>query len=315
VLGGRWKPSHHVLSAAFANVLAACDDSGACFVRSDDALAPLAAEVVFAATRLADGSVAELSRAPVSLARGAGSIAWLCAGGGAAPCRPWSALLPAAGCAKDGADCAVTATVTSAPSGAVLAENTIFLAPPGALNVSRDVRVGFVVGDEAADGSVPVTLTPSGGVAGAPALWVTLFTLAQGRFSDNFIALLSGSRVVRFLPFAPGQRDTLAASLRVNAVGELLRPMPPPRPASGTCTTHSDTDGAGSGTTAPGNSVADCCTACWADARCTASAYNPAAPGTCWLKFGGPPVPRAGILLCTIDWPPSGAAGAAAVAA
>ena len=315
VAGGRWKPSHYVLAAAFANVLAACDDTAACFVRSDDALAPLAAEVVFAVTRLADGSEAELSRAPVSLRPGANALAWLCAGGGAAPpCATWSALLPTVRCAADGIDCAVTATVTDASTGAELARNTIFLAPPGALNVSRDARVSFVVGTEdPADGSVPISLTATGGAAaGAPALWVMLFTLANGRFSDNFIALLSGSRTVRFLPFAPGQRDVLAASLRVNAVGELLRPMPPPRPSSGTCTTHNDTDGSGSGTTAPGSSLADCCVACWADARCTASAWNPASPGTCWLKFGGAGVPRPGIQLCSIDWPPPGAAAAAA---
>jgi hypothetical protein len=193
--------------------------------------------------------------------------------------------------------------VTDAASGAVLARNTQFLAVPGRLNASRAVRVFFEVGAEAADGSIPVTLTAS---LPAPALFVTLFTLANGRFTDNFVPLLSGAGAplqLRFLPFAPGQRDALAASLRVNTLGELLNPPQPPRPSKGTCTTHADTDGSGSGTTTPGNSVADCCAACWAEPtqQCTSAAYNPAAPGTCWLKFGGPSVPRAGILLCTLD--------------
>jgi len=303
ILGGRWKPSHYVLAAAFANTLVACDDTAACFVRSDDALAPLAAEVVFSVTRLADGSTAELARAPVSLPRGAASVGWFCAGGDSHPCTAWPALLPASGCASSGADCALTASVTDASSGLVLATNTIFLTTPARLNLSRAVRVTFSVGEEDADGSVPVTLTAAGAGA-APALHVTLFTLANGRFSANFIPLLSGSTVVSFIPFAPGQRNVLADSLRVNAVNELLRPPPPPRPSNGTCTTHTDTDASGAGVTAPGNSIGDCCTACWANAQCTAAAYNPALPGTCWLKFGGPSVPRAGILLCTIDFPP-----------
>lgn len=305
VLGGRWKPSHYVLAKAYANILAACDDTGACFVRSDDALAPLAgAEVAFSVTRLQDGAVAELSRAPVSLPRGANAIAWLCAGGGAAaPCAKWSALLPAAGCAASGTDCALTATVTDAASGAVLARNTQLLAAPGRLNASTAVRVSAVVGAEAADGSVPVTLYVGGG-GGAPALFVTLFTLAQGRFSDNFITILSGSAEVSFLPFAPGQRDALSASLRVHALGELLRPLPPPRPTQGNCTTRADTDGTGAGATAPGNSLGDCCVACWADPECVASAYNPAAPGTCWLKYDSTTMARAGILYCALDWPP-----------
>ena len=307
VTGGRWKPSHYVLAKAYANTHAACDDSGACFVRSDDALAPLAAEAVFSVTRLQDGAVAELSRAPVSLPRGANAVAWLCAGGGGAspPCPKWATLLPAAGCAAAGTDCALTVTVTDAASGAVLASNTQLLAAPGRLNASLAVRVTAVVGAEAPDGSVPVTLTAAGGAStAAPALFVTLFTLANGRFSDNFLTLLSGSAEVAFLPFAPGQRDVLAASLRVNALGELLRPLPPPRPAHGTCTDRADTDGTGAGATAPGNSLNDCCAACWADPQCLASAYNPAAPGTCWLKYESATAPRAGIQYCAIDWPP-----------
>ena len=304
MLGGRWKPSHYVLSKAFANTLAACDDSGACFVRSDDALAPLAAEAVFSVTRLQDGAVAELSRAPISLPRGANAVTWLCAGAGAPPCPKWAALLPAAGCAASGIDCALTTTVTDAASGAELARNTQLLSAPGRLNASLATRVTAVVGAEAPDGSVPVTLTASGGgLGGAPALFVTLFTLAQGRFSDNFLTLLAGSLEVAFLPFAPGQRDVLSASLRVHALGELLRPLPPPRPAHGTCTTRADTDGTGAGATAPGNSIADCCAACWADAECVASAFNPAAPGTCWLKYGSATAPRAGIQYCAIEWP------------
>ena len=306
VLGGRLKPSHYVLTDAFATFFAACGDDGACYARSDDAVAPLAgATLRLSVTRLSDGSVAQASSVPVSLPRGANAVAWACFDGRApAPrCTPWKAVLPALGCAASGVDCALGVELLDA-AGATLAANTQLLAVPGRLNASRAVRVTAAVGAEQGDGSVPVTLTV-GGDGAAPALFVTLFTLANGRFDRNFVALVpAGATVVRFQPFAGGQRDLLADSLRVNSLGELLNAPPPPRPPTGTCTTHTDSDGNGAGTTTPGNSIADCCTACWADEQCTAAAYNPAAGGTCWLKYGGGIVSRPGILLCTIDWPP-----------
>ena len=100
------------------------------------------------------------------------------------------------------------------------------LAPPGKLNVSRTVRATAVVGEaDPNDGSLPVTVKTTGG-GGAPALFVTLFTAANGRFDDNFLTLLQGTRVLRFLPFAPDQRDVLANTLRVATLGELMKPPP-----------------------------------------------------------------------------------------
>ncbi len=307
VLGGRWKPSHYTLARAYANVVVACSAAAACFVKNDDALQPLAAAtLVVAAVRLRDGSTAELGRAAVALPRGGNAVSWQCAGGGppppAAACAGWPALLAAAGCAPGGTDCVISATVADAATGARRAANTQLLATPGALNASRAVRVAAAVGAARADGAVPVALTVAGD-GSAPALFVTLFTAANGRFSDNFITLVpAGQTTVLFLPFADGQRDVLAATLRVNSLGELLNPPRPPRPSSGTCTTHADTDVSDDGVEAPGASLAQCCALCWADSskRCLSSAFNPQFPA-CWLKYGTDLVPRAGVQTCVLD--------------
>lgn len=242
VLGGRWKPSHYMLARAFANVAVACSASADCFVKNDDALHPIpAADVVFTAVRLGDGRAMVLGRASIALPRGANAVTWLCASGGGggggggegggttrtppAACVGWKQLLPTAGCAASGIDCVIAATVTDAATGAVLASNMQLLAPPGKLNASRTVRVTAVVGEtDPVDGSVPITVTAAGGGGAAPALFVTLFTAANGRFNDNFLTLLRGSRLLRFFPSVPDQRTILAHTLRVNTLGELLKP-------------------------------------------------------------------------------------------
>lgn len=310
VLGGRWKPSHYMLARAYGNVAVACSAAASCFVKNDDALAALpAADVIVAAVHLRDGATVQLGRARLSLPRGANAVAWLCASGGAATppasCPSWAALLPAAGCAASGADCVITTSVVDAASGEQRAANSQLLVVPGHLNASRAVRVTAVVGDaDPADGSVPVMLTAAGDGA-APALFTMLFTEANGRFDDNFLTLLPAGgapTVLRFLPSAPGQRDVLASTLRINTLGELMNPPPPPRPAKGSCTTRADTDVNDDGKFLPGATLADCCALCWADPsqQCLAAAFNPASPG-CWLKYGTDFVPRTGIQTCVLD--------------
>ena len=62
----------------------------------------------------------------------------------------------------------------------------------------------------APDGSVPVTLTTD-----ATALFVTLTTLAQGRFSDNAFCMPPGTTTVRYMPFFDTDYDALVSSLRI----------------------------------------------------------------------------------------------------
>ena len=52
--------------------------------------------------------------------------------------------------------------------------------------------------------------------ATATALYITLTTLAHGRFSDNFFAMGAGSkRTIQFVPFSTFSPSMLAPSLRV----------------------------------------------------------------------------------------------------
>ena len=63
------------------------------------------------------------------------------------------------------------------------------------------------------DGSVQITLDAS-----ATALYVTLTTLAHGRFSDNAFAVAPGTTTVSFIPMQksrPVDISVLKASLRV----------------------------------------------------------------------------------------------------
>jgi beta-mannosidase len=65
---------------------------------------------------------------------------------------------------------------------------------------------------------VPITVTADGGAA----LFVTLTTLAQGRFSDNAFLLPPGDAAavtIDFLPFGPLDADALATTLRVEHFG------------------------------------------------------------------------------------------------
>jgi len=105
----------------------------------------------------------------------------------------------------------------------VLATNTMLQAPPSQLAFSRAVQVTAVVGALAPDGSsIPVTLSCS---ASGAALFVTLTTLAQGRFSENLLPILpAGSNTtVLFVPILaagegglPMDAALLASSLRID---------------------------------------------------------------------------------------------------
>ncbi len=70
------------------------------------------------------------------------------------------------------------------------------------------------------DGSVEIVLDSS-----AVALYVTLTTLAYGRFSDNAFLLGAGTTTILFFPFGPLDISTLRSSLRVEHLAEYLAPV------------------------------------------------------------------------------------------
>ena len=71
-------------------------------------------------------------------------------------------------------------------------------------------RVATAVGAAGSDGSVDVTVTTD-----RFALFVTLTTLAQGRFSDNAFVMLPGKKTLKFFPFKGFVLAELKSTLRV----------------------------------------------------------------------------------------------------
>ncbi len=63
------------------------------------------------------------------------------------------------------------------------------------------------------DGTVNVTVSTD-----ATAVYVTLTTLAAGRFSDNAFLAMPGDRVLTFIPFGDLTLDVLTSSIRVEHV-------------------------------------------------------------------------------------------------
>ena len=227
--GGRWKPLHYLLKRSLlTDAFGVCGEDARCIFKNDGALLPLEGTATLSLLHVATGASSVLLTHPLSLARGAGAAEWICADGSAVnysapltapPCPPWSALLPPQGCAASGADCVLIVTIAS-PALAAPYENVVLLAPPVAMLPLPPANVTAVVAARVnADGSANVTVASD-----ATALFVTLVTLAQGRFDDNAFLLPAGAvpRVLRFLPVggagAVADIGLLASSLRVDHI-------------------------------------------------------------------------------------------------
>ena len=225
VLGGRWKPLHHLMANhLYRDVISVCGSAGFCYVRSDDALAPFAGSVAISLLHLRSGALAPVKSVPVSLPRGGAAFGYFCLGTGdalAGSCQAVGAALAAAGCAADGTDC-VLLTVTSSGAGAVADENWALLATPARLAAGgalpRANVSAAIAGPPRADGSVPLTLSTD-----APAILVLLTSLAQGRFEPNLLTLpAAGQTAVDFLPFDGFELQQLVESLRVEHAAQYL---------------------------------------------------------------------------------------------
>jgi len=227
VIGGRWKPLQHFLRRSiFATVGAACLDDGRCYVRNDGKTA-FTGSLRLSLIALSTGRTAWTSTQPLSIARGAHTVQWVCVRGTYAPganCTAWDQILTDAQCTK--ATCVFNADVlngsdsslASSASATLLSSNQQLLLPPGQLEVAPNAIVTAVVGTPNADGLIPVTVT-----ATATALLVTLTTLAPGVFSDNAFLLTQHAPVVLlFTPYGPADAAALRASLRVVHLAEYL---------------------------------------------------------------------------------------------
>lgn len=126
----------------------------------------------------------------------------------------WKALM----CGPNGANCVLELEVTEADSNRVRSWSVVPFQPPKAMQLPPAIvtaQVGQL--NTSINGSPRVAVSLS---ANATALYVTLTTLAQGRFEDNAFRVLPGndSATTAFLPwgyFGPAQLELLRSTLRV----------------------------------------------------------------------------------------------------
>ena len=93
--------------------------------------------------------------------------------------------------------------------------NVILLAPPKDLVLPKASVTATVAPSPKADGTIEIVLD-----ATATALYVTLTTLAQGRFSDNAFALVPGQTYLSFIPLGVLDRAVLEKSLRIEHLAD-----------------------------------------------------------------------------------------------
>ena len=226
MVGGRWKSlQHFCASILYRDVFISCGlfgNSASCFVRNDDPLHAVNAIATVTTTRISgSGSVLQMNTTAISLPRGAGAAQWFCLGNGdPTSCESLFSYLSRLGCSVSGSDCVIFLTLTDANTGVELASNFELLGLPAHLTLSSPSLSWVIASTPNADRSVNVTVTATT----APAAFVTLTTLAQGRFSDNVFWLnASGtSRTVSFIPFGPLDLDALTDTLRVEHLQQYL---------------------------------------------------------------------------------------------
>jgi beta-mannosidase len=180
--------------------MSSCGKGGTCFVKNDMPL-PFHGTVTITSYAFDSGNATVLATKPVSLAAGPGVTEWFDVN---LPTDPSAEILTAVVSYKS-EDSGETETWS---------DNLIPLTAPSKMALLK-ANVKFTVATAAnVDGTVDITVTTD-----KVAVYVTLTTLANGRFSDNaFLLLPTKPMSVQFLPF--GELDTakLQSSLRVEHV-------------------------------------------------------------------------------------------------
>jgi beta-mannosidase len=214
VIGGRWKPLHHWLAGpVYSDLMSTCSSSNPpqCMIRNDG-ISPFTGKVVISIVRFSDAKVTTLNTVDVSLASGAGVIKWFCTKQAGNGCDSWSSILASGGCTNGNFDCIVITSIHRS-DGSSISENFVPLTSPLHMNLPTP-SISFVV-----DNQGLVTLKSD-----KFAVFVTLTTRAQGRFSDNAFLLFPGTKQVQFLWFGTPDVATLKSTLRVEHVQMYLSP-------------------------------------------------------------------------------------------
>ena len=222
VLGGRWKPLHYLYRrSVFADVMAACGGGGQCYVKNDLPGEPFKGTVTISSLEFASGTRKVLKTLNVALAEGAGaSVRFSVDLSGVDPtahlllaeCKRVAPASKAAAHATRGDSPSVVGRTGAVKEEETLSVNEMLFASPSRL-VLPPANLSLAVAPQAnTDGSINVTVSSD-----ATALYVTLTTLSQGRFSDNAFAMAPGRTLLTFVPLE-GMKvlpSSLSASLRV----------------------------------------------------------------------------------------------------
>ena len=220
VLGGRWKPLQYFYRRSiFADVMATCGDGGACYVRNDRAGRPFEGSCTVASLEFATGAAKTVHTLDLTgksaLAPGAGVTRFFTVDLSAVDA---STHMLTASCAPVAADAVTTTSFVRA--GAVGASGRRRVAqrnPPraaGRLTLPPAAVSATVAKTSNADGTVDVTLK-----ANATALYVTLTTAAQGRFTDNAFAVTAAAQVIQFVPLRRLRQGRARAHIARRALG------------------------------------------------------------------------------------------------
>lgn len=198
VIGGRWKPVHYFYKRSLmTDVMATCGEE-VCYLSNHRASRPFSGTVTLTAyDHFGDGKGEIIMQENMSLPQGPGAISFF---------KPPTAL-PA------GNNTAVVSTVTD-ENGRVVSEHMVQLVTPQYIRVP-EAMISLKIAEKAnADGTIDIAVTSD-----KVALWVTLTTQAQGRFSDNAFLLPATTKTVQFIPFskstAADDLSSLKQSLRV----------------------------------------------------------------------------------------------------
>lgn len=180
--------------------MSSCGVGGTCYVKNDMPV-PFHGTVTITSYAFASGKATVLATKPVSLPAGPGVTEWFDV---TLPADPTAAIITAV----------VSQKSEASSETEILSDNLIPLTAPAKMALSK-ANVKFSVGAAAnVDGTVDITVTTD-----KVAVYVTLTTLANGRFSDNaFLLLPSQPVVVQFVPFGELDSAKLQSSLRVEHV-------------------------------------------------------------------------------------------------
>ena len=218
VRGGRWKPLHYFYkSSLMKDVMATCGEharsrngTSACYVSNHGAgipftgTVPLTAYDHFGSGKAVGGGKVVVASKPVVMAAGPGALEW------------FNAELP------PGNTSSIISTVHDS-EGKLMSEHMVQLVKPVDMRVPVTKLAFRIAPTTNTDGTIDITVSSD-----KVALWVTLTTLAQGRFSDNAFFLPATTKTVQFIPFSPSTAaddlHVLKASLRIEDFS-MYRPL------------------------------------------------------------------------------------------